>query len=304
MNIQQFQYVLAVAEFRHFETAAEKCFVSQSTLSTMLLKFEEELGVTIFDRKKRPMEITKEGEQIVERLKIITTEIDYLKELSDEIRGEIKGVLKIGCIPTVAPFLLPLFLMEFAEKHPKLEIEVHEITTEEIVRQLKSRELDIGIISTPIKDFELEEFLLYSESFVLYDAGNKKFSEPEIDHIDMDNFWLMEEGHCLRSQILEVCNQPSINSSLNISFKAASIGSLIRFVKANKGRTLLPELATTRFSAEELEFVHHFKAPAPYRTIGLLTHRNFPKKRLLHSLKQKIKTKISMQATVVSLLSD
>lgn len=303
MNIQQFQYVLAVAEHRHFETAAEKCHVSQSTLSTMILKFEDEIGISIFDRKKRPMEITREGELIIERLKIIIKEIENLNELTHEIRGVVKGHIKIGCIPTVAPFLLPLFLIDFVNAYPKLKIEVHEITTDEIVRRLKSRELDIGIVSTPINEPELEERSLYSEPFVLYDAGNKRPDNLIAANIDMDNFWLMEEGHCLRSQILDVCNRKdsAINSSLNINFKAASIGSLIRFVKANKGRTLLPALATANFSTEELKFVHHFKEPVPFRTIGLITHHHFPKERLLDVLQKKILNKIGQHQELLRL---
>jgi len=303
MNIQQFQYVLAVAEHRHFETAAERCYVSQSTLSTMILKFEDEIGISIFDRKKRPMEITQEGGQIIERLKIIIKEIENLTELTHEIRGVVKGQIKIGCIPTVAPFLLPLFLVDFVNAYPKLKIEVHEITTDEIVRRLTSRELDIGIVSTPINEPELLERPLYSEPFVLYDTGNKKPDTLIAANLDMENFWLMEEGHCLRSQILDVCNRrdSAINSSLNINFKAASIGSLIRFVKANKGRTLLPALATANFSADELKFVHHFKEPVPFRTIGLLTHHHFPKERLLDVLQKKILNKIEKHQELLRL---
>ncbi|HRO74530.1 MAG TPA: LysR substrate-binding domain-containing protein [Crocinitomicaceae bacterium] len=291
MNIQQFRYVLAVAEHRHFETAAEKCFISQSTLSTMILKFEEEIGITIFDRKKRPMEITQEGEKIIEQLHIISNEISNLEELSKEIKGELKGVIKIACIPTVAPFLLPRFLVDFAYKYPEITIEVSELTTEEIVRQLKLRDLDIGIVSTPLNESELTEYPLYDEPFVLYETTSKEVQKgTAISKINMNNFWLMEEEHCMRSQVLNICNQSNdnINSSFNINFKASSIDSLIRFVKANKGRTLLPFLATTDFSVEDQKHIRNLSRPVPFRTIGLLTHQHFPKNKILHLLQQEI----------------
>ncbi len=294
MNIQQFQYVLAVAECRHFETAAEKCFISQSTLSTMILKFENELGITIFDRKKRPMVVTDGGQKIIDRLKIITNEIGQLEELSKEIKGEIKGVIKVACIPTVAPFLLPLFLVDFAQKYPDLKIEVIEITTDEIAHQLKSRDLDIGIISLPFNDSELAEYALYDEPFVLFDTAQEKEQKVSVEEINMENFWLMEEGHCMRTQVLDICSQsnPAINSTLNISFKAGSINSLIRFVKANKGKTLLPFWATTQFSEEEKQYIRPLGAPVPFRTIGLLTRQYFPRQKLLQLFQREIINKL------------
>ena len=164
MNIQQFKYILAVAEHRHFELAAEKCFVTQSTLSTMISKFEDELGIQVFDRKKKPVGLTNEGELIIDQLKIILNNIDQLDELKHELKGEVKGKLTMAVIPTIAPFLLPLFLQDFANRFPDLVIEVRELTTKEILRQLKSRELDIGILSTPINDSEIKEVDLYDIS--------------------------------------------------------------------------------------------------------------------------------------------
>jgi len=184
MNIQQFNYVLAVAKFRHFETAAEKCYISQSTLSTMILKFENEIGITIFDRKKRPMEITDEGSKIIERLKIITNEIADLEEVCKEIKGEITGKIKIGCIHTVTPYLLPLILPELSEKYPELTIEVKELTTNNIIDLLKLRELDIGIISTPIDEPELNEYPIYKEPYLYFDVSNET---PKKKHLTQDD---------------------------------------------------------------------------------------------------------------------
>ena len=152
MNIQQFEYVLALAESRHFETAADRCNITQSTLSTMILKLEDELGILIFDRKKKPLEITPEGSQLIAQLQIITKEINNLTEIVKEIKGEIKGEISIAVIPTIAPYLIPLFITHFAHKFPQLKIHVKEEQTAEIIKNLKQRTLDIGIVSVPIND--------------------------------------------------------------------------------------------------------------------------------------------------------
>lgn len=294
MNIQQFQYVLAVAMHRHFETAAEQCFVAQSTLSTMISKLEEEIGITIFDRRKKPVAITKEGAIIIQQLKIITGAINRLEEITDEMKDTVKGVLKIAVIPTVAPFLLPLFLQDFAKKFSLLMIEVKEKTTNEIIRQLKLRDLDLGIVSTPLKDEELDEHLLYKEPFVLFDAAAKTKKNLTVKEWKPENFWLLEEGHCMRDQVLEICNAGkwSKQSIDNINFKAGSIDSLLRFVTSNKGQTLLPFLAQKNFSEAEKKFVSHFKKPVPYRNIGIITHKHFARKKIIALLQNEIMAKI------------
>ena len=168
MNIQQFEYVLALADSRHFETAADRCHITQSTLSTMISKLEEELGILIFDRKKKPLEITSEGALLITQIQIISKEIDNLDEIVKEIKGEIKGEISISVIPTIAPYLIPLFITQFAAKYPQLRIQVKEEQTAEIIRNLKQRTLDIGIVSIPIKDKDLLEFPLYNEPFVYF----------------------------------------------------------------------------------------------------------------------------------------
>lgn len=300
MNIQQFNYILAVAEFKHFELAAEKCNITQSTLSTMISKFEEEIGIEIFDRKKKPVQVTKEGSTIIEQLKIITADIDQLKELTKEVKGEIKGNLTLSVIPTIAPFLLPLFLQDFAAKFPNLNIVVREETTSEIVRKIKSRELDIGILSIPIEDKDIIEVKLYDEPFVFFDASDAESSSVSIQKINTNNLCLMEEGHCMRTQVLKLCdlNRTSIDTKLNFEYKAGSIDSLLRFVKANRATTLLPYLSIVDFSENEKKHVSYFSEPVPYRSIGLVVHRHFVKKRLLETLQKNITEKISLKEII------
>lgn len=299
MNIQQFQYILAVAEHKHFEIAAEKCCITQSTLSTMISKFEDEIGFKIFDRKKKPVQLTNEGKIILEQLTIIVNNIDQLKELTNEVKGEVTGSLTLSVIPTIAPFLLPLFLQDFATKFPNLKIKIREETTSEIVRKLKSRELDIGILSVPLNDKEIIEIKLYDEPFLFFDAENEMNEHITFKNIKMKNICLMEEGHCMRTQVLQLCDydENQLGSKLNFEYKAGSIDSLLRFVKANKATTLLPHLATIDFSANEKMHLGNFISPVPYRTVGLVVHRHFVKKKLLAVLKEDIIKKIT---TIIS----
>jgi LysR family hydrogen peroxide-inducible transcriptional activator len=290
MNIQQMEYVIALAETRHFDSAAGRCFVTQSTLSTMIAKFESELGITLFDRKQKPLGITTAGMPVIEHMRVILKEIQQLHEISKELKGEVKGELKMAVIPTIAPFLLPLFLQGFAQKFPLLKIRVRELTTTEIMRQLKSRDLDIGIVSTPLHDSELLEFKLYDEPFVFYDAGLKQPKNVAAEKLDMRNIVLLEEGHCMRAQVVQFCDvkRKPLGNRLNFEFKAGSIDSLLRFVKVNKASTLLPYLATNDMPIRDLNRVSRFSGQEPYRSVGIVVHRHFVKKQVLELLQQEI----------------
>jgi LysR family hydrogen peroxide-inducible transcriptional activator len=294
MNIRQIEYVLAVAEQRHFETAAEQCFISQSTLSTMISKFEEEIGIHIFDRKRKPVEITNEGQLIIDQLRLISKNIDQLNQLVDEMKGVVKGKLKIAVIPTIAPFLLPLFLQQFAQQFPELTIEVREHTTQVIIEKLKKRELDLGILSTPLLDDDIEEHHLYDEPFVMFDTTGKYMSTLKVEDIVLDDLWLMEEGHCMRTQIVRLCElkKSKLNKAINFEFRAGSIDSLLRIVKANHSTTLIPYLATLDFSSEDKKYIKEIVEPVPQRSIGLVTHRYFVKKKILELLSEIIKTAV------------
>ena len=296
MNIQQFQYILAVVNLKNFELAAEKCFVTQSTLSTMIARFEEEIEVKIFNRKTKPVSITPEGEKIIARLNIIVSEIDSLKNVIQELKGEMIGELKIGIIPTVAPYLLPLFLEKFANRFPKVNIIVKEMPTSEIQESLKKRTLDIGLLAIPIGDDELEETELYSEPFLVYDCRKTTHkSQIKMEDLDYSKLWLLHEGHCLRTQVYQICNQSKQNpkSNVNFEFESGSMSSLLSFTKSSKGMTIIPYLASDSFSKEDKKNIFEFVAPTPVRSIGLLTHKFFVKKQLTKALKEIIKSSVS-----------
>ena len=293
MNIQQFKYVLAVAELNHFEQAANKCFVTQSTLSTMIGKFESEIGIKIFDRKTKPVSITKEGKEIIDQLQIIVKGINSLENKIQELKGEMVGELKIGVIPTVAPYLLPLFLSKFAKKFSKVKITVQEMTTPEIQKLLKNRSLDIGIAAIPLEDTELREFTLYNEPFLLFDcfSESRNIANTTVEDINFSHLLLLEEGHCLRTQVQQICNLSNrkLDNPMNFEFRAGSIDSLIRFTKVHKGITLLPHMATLDLGNEDKKRIRTFFPPIPIRSVGLVVHQHFVKKRLLDDLQKIIK---------------
>ena len=292
MNIQHLKYILEVDTQRHFAKAAQKCFVTQPTLSMMIHKLEDELGVKIFDRSKQPVVPTEAGEAIIKQAKIILQEANKLKLIVDELKGEIKGELKLGIIPTVAPYLLPLFLNSFLKKYPLLKIKIVEFTTEQIIEKLKNHQLDAGILATPLNNDALKEQVLYYEQFVVYASSNetlmkKKFLIP--NDIDINHLWLLEEGHCLRSQIFNLCElrKKGLRTS-NLEYEAGSIETLKKMVDMNNGITILPELALNELSKKDKKFVRHFKPPVPVREISIVTYRHFIKQRVIDILREEI----------------
>ncbi len=290
MNIQQLQYVLAVAELKHFEQAADKCFVTQSTLSTMIRKLESEIGLKIFDRKSKPVAITKEGVEILEQIRVVLKEIDILENTVQELKGELAGDLQIGVIPTVAPYLLPLFLSEFAECFLNIRISVQEMTTTAIQKALKNRSLDIGIAALPLDDGELREIPLYDEPFLIFDCFSEDTANLNrtVEDISLSHLLLLEEGHCFRTQVERICNLSRLKSEKhrNFEFKAGSIDSLVRFAKSYHGITLLPQLAAVDLPEEDRRFVKAFAPPVPLRSVGLVVHKHFVKKRILEELQR------------------
>lgn len=292
MNIQQFNYVLAVVNSKNFETAAERCHVTQSTLSTMIGKFEKEIGIKIFNRKTKPVSITSEGKEIIQRLRIINNEIEQLEDVIQELKGEMAGELRIGVIPTIAPYLLPLFLSKFAIQFPEVKIVIKEIPTTQITASLKDRSLDIGILALPIEDHELIEQELYIEPFLVYDCRPvDSLSKISISNLDYSNLWLLQEGHCLRTQVYQICERSNQNPKFqyNFEFESGSMDSLLRFTKANKGMTIIPYLASLDFYTSDKQRLIEFGKPIPSRSVGVLTHKYFVRTRLTIELINTIK---------------
>jgi len=291
MTLVQLEYVVAVDTYRSFVGAAEKCFVTQPTLSMQVQKLEEMLNVKIFDRSKQPVTPTEIGAQIIEQARIILNESHKVKELISDQQQEVTGELKVGIIPTVAPYLLPKVISAMMTNYPELKLLIWEYTTEDIIHHLKTGVLDCGILATPLGDLSIQETPLYYENFVTYISKNSKlFKKKTIDADDLEdeNIWLLNEGHCMRSQVLNICRSTKDNRLQGLTYNTGSVETLIRMVDINNGATLLPELALADLSTKQLAKVRSFKSPEPVREISLVTHKNFIKKRMLNALKDEI----------------
>ncbi|GGC56790.1 transcriptional regulator [Pedobacter quisquiliarum] len=291
MTLVQLEYIVAVDTYRSFVGAAEKCFVTQPTLSMQVQKLEEMLNVKIFDRSKQPVVPTEIGAQVIAQARIILQESHKIKEIINSQQQDIVGELRIGIIPTVAPYLLPQVISTMMEKYPDLKLLIWEYTTEDIIHHLKTGVLDCGIMATPFGDPATEELPLYYESFVTYISKNSKlFKKKNIDPDDLEeeNIWLLNEGHCMRSQVLNICRTTKDNRLQGLTYHTGSVETLIRMVDRNDGATLVPELALAELTNKQLGKVRTFKSPEPVREISLVTHKNFIKKRMLNAFREEI----------------
>ena len=288
MTITQLEYVMAVDTHGNFLTAAEKCSVSQPALSMQIQKIERELGIRIFDRSRQPVVATEIGLRIIQQAREIIKQCNRLTEVvNEDKKGELAGQLRIGIIPTIAPYVLPLFLVDFMKNHPKVNIEIAEVTTTQILQQLKNDQLDCGIMATPIDAGYLQYKPLFYEPLVAYmSEDNKLFSKKTLipDDIDPTETWILNEGHCLRNQVLNLCTGNKGNSkNKQFQYHTGSLETLKRMVEINSGITILPELSIFDFNDEQMERVRYFKKPDPVREISMVIHRVDLKKQLIES---------------------
>ena len=292
MNMQQLEYIIAVDDCRHFVKASEKCFITQATLSMMIKKLEDELEIKIFDRSRQPVVPTEMGSKVIAQAKVILRESKRLKELVQEAQGELSGELKVGIIPTLAPYLLPLFINSFLKKYPLVRLRISELTTAEIIDKLEKHDLDAGLLSTPLHSPSISEEALFYEQFVVYAATGEKILKKKYvlaKDIDVNRLCLLEEGHCLRSQAFNLCELKNKKKELNqLDFATGSIETLKKIVEANAGITILPMLALKDMSAKQKNNVRYFKDPVPVREIGLVTYRYFVKEQLMQKFKEEI----------------
>lgn len=292
MTLTQIQYIVAVEQNGSFVTAAEKCFVTQPTLSMQIQKLEEELGVKIFDRNHHPIIPTDIGNVIIEQARTILFERNKIDEILMESTKGVSGILNIGVIPTVAPCILPRALKSFVKKNKNVEIIVNELTTNQIIDRLKNDSLDFGIASTPLKERTIKETPLYNESYILLaSAGHKilKNKTVKAEDLNADEIWSLNDEHCMHFQTLNLCGKKKFKNSENLfEYRSGSLMSLIRMVEINGGMTILPELCMQDFSEDVMENVRFFEAPVPAREISIVTNKYFTKKKLLNSFKQSI----------------
>lgn len=292
MTITQLRYVLAVAEAKNFTKAAEKVFVTQPTLSMQVQKLEEELDVKIFNRSKKPIELTPVGIQIIKQAKNIVNESDRISDIVDQQKGFIGGEFNIGIISTVMPTLLPMFLKAFVNRYPKVNLKIEEMTTEVMISRIKKGQLDAGIAATPLEDELIVEKPVYYEPFVAYIPQNHRLSNlKEIKESDLvpEEILLLEDGHCFKDNILNLCK--TVNSEKTdrkFFLESGSFETLMRLSDEGLGMTLLPYLHSLDLPEKKSANIVQFSKPHPAREISIIHHKNHLKIQLVEALQKLI----------------
>jgi LysR family hydrogen peroxide-inducible transcriptional activator len=287
MTITQLHYVLAIAEHKNFTKAADKCFVTQPTLSTQIQKLEDELGVLIFDRSKKPIELTEVGKKIVLQAKNIVNESDRIQDIVDQQKGFIGGEFKMGIIPTVMPTLLPMFLKAFIKKYPKVKLKIEELTTEDIITKIKDGHLDAAIVSTPLEIDTIKERVLFYEPFVAYIPINHRLNSKKkinVSDLEIEDMLLLEDGHCFRDGVINLCKTFKKQSDDSFQLESGSIETLVKLSNEGLGMTLLPFLHTLDLNEKLKENLHQFNEPTPAREVSIIYHKSELKMQIIDAL--------------------
>lgn len=288
VTLTQLEYIVAVEKFGNFSAAAKSCFVTQPTLSMQIQKIEEELGVIIFDRSRQPIQATAIGRKILDQSRVVLSESGLIKELISKEKDSIEGDLRLAIIPTLAPYLLPLFLGHFSKNFPQVHLYVEESKTDDIILALQQNQIDIGLVVTPLDEPLLREHPLFHEPFYIYAsksselAGKKAIAEGDLQDQEL---LLLTEGHCMREQMLKVCRQSNRhnNSLANVQFESGSIETLCHLVERGNGYTVIPHLAKSWQDYREGKIIP-FISPSPSREVSLVVHRSFARESMLKAL--------------------
>ena len=294
ITLTQLEYIVAIDEYRHFATAAEKCFVTQPTLSMQIKKLEDELGVIIFDRSRQPVVPTDLGAKLLEQARMTLSATQRIKEIIQEEQQEVEGTLKIGIIPTLAPYLLPVFIGPYIRKYPAVKVEVEELVSEEIIRRLKRDMLDVGLFVTPYHDEKIvERPVFYEEMLVYAHPDSELLKKKEVGHEDIvtSDIWMLGNGHCFRNQVVNLCEMSaSQHKNLPFEFESNSLETLMRIVDVEGGFTLIPELALQYMSPEKKKQVRSIANTKPLREVSVIYSRHFTKQLLITLLCDEIKS--------------
>ena len=296
MTITQLKYTLAVAEHGNFTTASDKCFVTQPTLSMQVQKLEEELGVVIFNRSTKPLQVTDIGKKVLFQAKKIVEESSRMNDVVSEEKGIIGGTLKVGIIPTVSSTLLPLFLNIFLKKHKNVELKIEEFNTETISQKLEDNTIDCAIAATPLNNNRIIERPLYYEPFIAYVpehhflAGNKTLG---VDDLSNGDILILKDGHCFRNQVLNLCSFEDLNKQYEL--KSGSFETLINLSNNGPWMTIIPYLHSNNLSPKNLENIIPFEEPSPAREISMIYSKSQLKLPVINALTTTISSVIRGQ---------
>ena len=292
ITLTQLEYIVAVDTYRHFGKAAEHCFITQPTLSMQIKKLEEDLEIIIFDRSKQPLIPTDVGQRIIEQARIVLKQSEEINNIVKDHKNKVSGLLRVGIIPTLAPYLLPIFIGKYKKKYPNIFIKVVEQTTENIVNLLQKDLIDVGILVTPLKEEKINEKPIFYEEMLIYaNAGHKLHKQKEITLQDIatPEIWLLSDGHCFRDQVINLCSfLGTTDSKLPFHFEAGSLETLMNIIDREGGITLIPELAKNGMSPQRLSNVESFSNFKPLREVSLVYSRHFAKHKLINLLWREI----------------
>jgi LysR family hydrogen peroxide-inducible transcriptional activator len=294
MTITQLEYLVAVDKFKSFVDAADSCFVTQPTLSMQIQKLEEEMDILVFDRSKKPVTTTEMGTIVVEQAKIILRESERISDIIKLKKGDMSGTLRVGIIPTLSPYLTPLFVSNFIKKYPTVTLHIEELLSDQIFKALKNNLLDVGVMVPVHGDAFIKRTLFYEEFYVYLSANHKMAEKEEIDpeKLDSRDMWVLRDGHCFRSQIESICGESFDNSTFDrVRFEGGSLETLRKLVDKSNGFTMLPELAIQELTTTQSKMVKRFKGrKKPTREIALVMHKAFLKDHLIKALGEEIAT--------------
>jgi LysR family hydrogen peroxide-inducible transcriptional activator len=281
VSLRQLRYLESLAETRHFGHAAQACAVSQPALSMQIKELEDELSVSLVERRKTGIELTAQGEEIARRARNILASVRDLMDYAKYQEGVLSGVLKLGAIPSIAPYLLPAALPELQRQFPALSLQLHETVTSNLVHELVTGALDVILVALPIDDPEVDTFPLFDDRFILAVKAtkrNQRLRHASAEMLSHDRLLLLEEGHCLRDQALSYCHM--VTREARESFGASSLATIVQMVANGYGITLLPEMAIASeiHSGGDIRLLR-FRAPEPKREIGLAWRKTSPRKR-------------------------
>ena len=290
MTFNQLKYVLEMVEAGSFSAAAQKLGLTQPALSLQIQSLENELDFRIVDRSRKPFELTPEGELFVEKAREIIILTESLADLSFELGEKIQGLLRVGIIPTLAPYLVPMFVSQLNRDYPDLKIEIQELITEGIVRKLNRGELDAGLLSTPLEAKVKCEPLFYEKFFLYVSDAHPLFEKDEVrtSEIDSEKLWYLSEGNCFQNQVNAICPISNPEQSGQLRYVSSSIESLRRIVESKNGATFIPELATISIPAELEDMVKPISEPTPFREISIALSRLHSKEKLVQVLKETV----------------
>jgi len=294
MNIQQLEYIIAVDNYRHFSKAAEASFVTQPTLSMMIQKLEDELGIKLFDRNTQPVRPTPSGRKVIDQARVVLQQTALIKDIVNEEEQSLKGTFRLSVLPTIAPYLLPRFFQQLAEEHTDLDIRVQEMQTLPTITALINGDIDAALIASHPLEQQLQGETLYYEEFFGYVSPNESIFKNELIHtsdINGERLWLLDEGHCFRDQLMRFCQLDKVKIH-QAAYRLGSMETFMRMVESGNGITFIPELAVFQLSEEQKKLVRPFAIPKPTREIVLITRKDFIRHTIGNILTESIKKSV------------